>query len=173
MQILIEQEILGLQVAMDNLVTMAVLDGADYLLEELAGLCLSHGTMIDNVLEELGAGVLEDHDDLDWSSDDGVEFDNVWVAEELKVLNLSLDSAGHVTSHELSAGDDFEGNLLASNLVHCQLHLAKGALAESPQDLVLAKTLLCAHLAMCFRDGLRLDNGRGGRAAGEAGIAAS
>ena len=54
----------SLEIAMDDLVAMAVLDGADDLLKESARFLLLHPPSIDNVLKELAASVLDDHDDV-------------------------------------------------------------------------------------------------------------
>lgn len=51
---------------MDHLVPVAVLDGADHLLEELAGLFFWEPTVFNNVVEQLSAGVLQDHYYLGW-----------------------------------------------------------------------------------------------------------
>lgn len=64
------------------------------------------------------------------------------MSEQLKVFNLSLDSAGHVTTNELLASDDLEGDLLAGAVMDRQLNLSKGPLAERADDLVGADALL-------------------------------
>lgn len=68
------------------------------------------------------------------------------VAEELEIFDLSLHSASHVPADELLAGDDLEGNLLVCAAVNGELHLAEGALAEGPEDVVLADALFGTHL---------------------------
>jgi hypothetical protein len=66
----------------------------------------------------------------------------VRVPQQLQVLNLALDAAGHVAADELLPGDDLEGDLLAGAVVDGQPHLAKGALAQGPDDGVGANPLL-------------------------------
>lgn len=72
MEVVVEQEILGLQISMYNLMTVAVLDGAHDLLKELSSLVFLHLSMIDNVVEELGPGVLKNHDDVGRRRDDSI-----------------------------------------------------------------------------------------------------
>ena len=126
----------------DDLVAVAILDGTQHLLEEAAGLLLGHAAVGDDVVEQLAAGVLEHHDDLVGGLDDGVQLDDVGMAQELEVLDLALDAADHVAADELFARDDLEGDLLAGAAVHGQLDLAEGALAQSADDVVLAHALL-------------------------------
>lgn len=148
MQVVVEQQVLGLQVAMYNLVAMAVLDGADDLLEELACAVLGHLAMVDDVVEQLRTSILEDHDNLCRCSDDGEELDDVRMSQELQILDLPLDSAGHVASDEFAAGDDLEGDLLAGGLVDGELDLAEAALAERLEELILAQAGLCGLLTL-------------------------
>lgn len=64
------------------------------------------------------------------------------VPQQLEILNLSLDSAGHVPADELLSGDDLEGHLLAGAIVDGQANLAEGSLAQRADDFVGADTLL-------------------------------
>ena len=57
------------------------------------------------------------------------QLDDMWVAEQLQVLDLALDAAGHVAADKLLPRDDLEGDLLASAPVDSQLDLSKGTLA--------------------------------------------
>lgn len=76
----------GFEIAVDDVVAVAVLDSAHYLLEEPPGVCLGHsadlcaperqtsastvgrgqhpGTHMDDVVEELALEVFDDHDDV-------------------------------------------------------------------------------------------------------------
>lgn len=84
-----------------------------------------------------------------------VQLDDMGVAEELEIFNLSFDSSSHVAADELLAGDDLEGDLLAGAVVNSKLDFAKGAFAEGAKDLVGADALLrldlflhrCLHVA--------------------------
>jgi hypothetical protein len=95
----------GLEISVDNLVSMAVLDGADDLLEQAASLCLWHLAPIHNVLKEFSWSILrrrgdveeekgqycemglsfqwirsahlDDHDDVHRCGDDLVQLDDV------------------------------------------------------------------------------------------------
>lgn len=179
---MVEKEVLGLQISVDNLVSVAVFDGAYNLLEELSGLCLLQFTVVDDVVEQFAACVFEDHDDLGRRCYDGiargakvsmkmrqarlqandVQLDDVGMAQQLQILNLTLDPACHVSGDEPLAIDDLEGNLLAADLVGGQLDLAEGALAEGADNGILAEALarLCV-LALCFVHRCSERRGRG------------
>lgn len=72
-----------------------------------------------------------------------VQLDDVGVPEQLQVLDLALNAAGHVSGDEALAIDDFQRHLLAADLVRGQLDLAEGALAEGAYNGVLAEALVC------------------------------
>lgn len=61
-----------LEITVHNVVTVAVLDGGNHLLEEAAGLVLVHAALAlcDNVVEQLFARILHDHDDVCGRRDD-------------------------------------------------------------------------------------------------------
>ena len=63
-QVVVEEDVLRLQVAVHDLEVMAVLNPGDDLLEETARLRLFHTPVRDDVVEELPASVLEDDDDV-------------------------------------------------------------------------------------------------------------
>lgn len=95
--------LLGFEVAVYDVVTMAVLDSADHLLEEPAGLVLVHLPLSaserqychactypslalgNNVVEQLLASVLHNHDDVGGSCDDLVA-----VFGQLLTLSISV-----------------------------------------------------------------------------------
>ena len=60
-----------------------------------------------------------------------VEFYDVWMTEELQILDLPPDLAHHVQVLDLLPVEDLDCNLVASQLVKADLHLAKGADAKS------------------------------------------
>lgn len=64
------------------------------------------------------------------------------VPQQLEILNLALDSAGHVPTDELLSGDDLEGDLLAGAIMDGQANFAEGSLAQRAEDFVGADTLL-------------------------------
>ena len=107
-----------------------------------------HAAVLNDVVEELAAGKLENHDDLGGRLDYGIQLDDVRMAQQLQVLDLPLNASLHVARLQVLAGDDLEGDLLAGSLVNGQLHLAEAAFAQSLDDLVLAQsrfaTTVCA-----------------------------
>jgi hypothetical protein len=104
---------------------VTVLDSAHDLLEELSGLMLGELAVGDNVVEELLSRVLQNHDDLAWRRDDSIQLDDVWVPQELQVLDLSLDTASHISRDQLAPRYDFQSHLLLADLMYSQFHLAE------------------------------------------------
>lgn len=82
------------------------------------------------------------------------------MPQQLEILNLALDSAGHVPADELLSGDDLERHLLAGAIVDGQANLAEGALAQRANDFVGADTLLRPGLFLLRRLLVRGDHGR-------------
>jgi hypothetical protein len=70
------------------------------------------------------------------------QFDDVGVTQQLKIFNLSFDTASHVSTDELFTGNNFEGDLLSGALVNGQPHFAKGTLSQRPDYFVGADALL-------------------------------
>ena len=124
---------------MYNLVSVAVLDRAYYLLEELASLVLLESAMIYDVIEEFSACKLQNHDDLFWCCYDRVEFDDMRMSQQLKILNLSFDTSSHVSSDKLASSDYLESHLLSADLMSSQLDFTKGTLAECLDDFILTQ----------------------------------
>lgn len=54
-----------------------------------------------------------------------LQLDDVWMSEQLQILDLALDPASHIPADELLPGNDLESNLLASAPMDGQLHFAK------------------------------------------------
>lgn len=102
---------------MHDLVPVAVLDSAYDLLEEATGLIFGHAASLNNVLEELAASELNDHYDIGGRRDDFIELDDVWVTEELQVLDFALHSAAHVHRRNLPSIDDFHGDTVSRQRV--------------------------------------------------------
>ena len=94
-----------------------------------------------------------------------VQLDDMRMAQQLQILNLTLDPACHISGDEPLAVDDLEGDFLAADLVGGQLDLAEGALAQGADNGILAETLvrLCV-LALGFvhRSSERSRRRRGG-----------
>ncbi|KAI3480495.1 hypothetical protein L1887_57341 [Cichorium endivia] len=162
-EVLVEQQILGLEVAVDDLVTVAVLHGADDLLEEAPCLWLGHAAAVDNVLEEFAAGVFDDHDDVVGRGDDFVQLDDVRMAEQLEVLDLALHTSAHVEARDLAAVDDLHRHTVACERMRCELHLAEGAGAERLLDDVLADAHGLLLLGAMHRPGSRCHAARRAR----------
>ena len=105
---------------------MTIFDRANDLLKETTGNILGHllvvivvvGSpsipsrtylaLIDNILKQFSASVFHDHDDIRWCGDDLVEFDDVGMSKELKILDFPLDAGrqfeGLFFEHSFEAG---------------------------------------------------------------------
>jgi hypothetical protein len=70
------------------------------------------------------------------------QLDNVWVSQQLQILNLSFNSARHVTTDELLSRNDLQGYLLVRRSVNSELHLTEGTLSKCPDDMIGTDTLL-------------------------------
>ena len=56
-----------------------------------------------------------------------VELDDVRMSEELQILDLPSDLAHHIQVLDLLPVEDLDSNLVPSQLVETDFHLAKGA----------------------------------------------
>lgn len=74
-----------------------------------------------------------------------LQLDNMWMPEQLQVLNLSFYSTSHVSTNQLPPTYDLHRNLLSSHLVLRQFDLAEGALAQRPDFSILVETIVRAH----------------------------
>lgn len=67
MHVVVQQQILGLEIAVHDHVPMAVVDTGDDLLEEATRVVLLQFAMLHDVVEQLPAThVLHDHEDVSW-----------------------------------------------------------------------------------------------------------
>lgn len=90
---LIEQEILGLQIAMDDVQFVDVLNPLQYLLLKLGGFLLLDPLISDNLVEQLAStGKLHDQLQLLGRLDDFLELDYVGVAYQLQDVDLTRHS---------------------------------------------------------------------------------
>ena len=71
-QVRVEEQVFWLQIAMHDLVAMAVFDGADDLLEKPPSRVFGDLAVADEKIEQLPPGILDHHDDLLRGGDDGV-----------------------------------------------------------------------------------------------------
>ena len=85
-----------LQVAVGDLVLVAVVCGLDDLLKKAACFAFRQAPVVDNVLEQLATRVLEDHDNVRRRRDDLVELDDMGMAEHAQELDLALDPPADV-----------------------------------------------------------------------------
>lgn len=124
--------------------SVAIFHGANDLLKQFPGFCFAQPAMLDNVIEQLHRDIFQHHTDFGLCRDDSVQLDYVWMAQELKVLNLSFDAASQVSTDQLAPVDDFHGHLLPGNAVSRELDLAERALSNISYQLVLIQPLYCS-----------------------------
>lgn len=70
-----------------------------------------------------------------------VQFYDVRVPQQLEVLDLTFNTTNHVTRQQFATGDDLQSDLATTGLVNGQFHLAKGALPQYLDRLVLVEAL--------------------------------
>ena len=129
--LMIEKQILGLEISMNNTQLMKVLDASDYLMEEAASLRLLDSLALNDVVKELSSAcVLHDQIELLRSLDDLVELDDVRMADELEDVDLSGNPLyiAHILDFLLLK--NFNSNFLAREVVASELHFAESALAN-------------------------------------------
>lgn len=64
------------------------------------------------------------------------------MSEELQVLNLSLDSTGHISTDQLSPAYRLHCDLLLGDLMPSQLDLPEGAFPNILNELVLVQSVV-------------------------------
>lgn len=103
----------GFQVAVNNVVRVAVVEGAHDLLKEAPRLVFGHLSPPDDIVKQFAREVLDDHDDVARTRDDVVQFDDVRVAEEREVLDLAVDAVRHLGGRDLALADKLHGDFEA------------------------------------------------------------
>jgi hypothetical protein len=66
---------------------------------------------------------------------------DVRMSQQLEILDLSLDSASHVTTDELLSSYNLERNLLIGDTMNGKLDLPEGAFSQRSNDLIGADAL--------------------------------
>ena len=143
----VEEQVLELQVAVDDLFAVQVRDARDELRKEAARLALLEALLRENVVKQLATRAVLEHDaDVALRLNHLVQMHNVGMAQQAQHRDLALDLA-HLASirlvllrrrHHLAL-DQLDRRLLAKVAVHAQLDLAKLALAQRLQQQVVAK----------------------------------
>jgi hypothetical protein len=131
----VEEQVLGLDVAVHNIVCVQVRDARHDLVEEAPPLILAQPPRLYNVLEELAAGgKLHDEVDAVGGMDDLPEPNHVRVFELLEDLDLAPDPLDVVRLLHPSLLEHLDRHLLASELMRSLHYGAKGALTELVAD---------------------------------------
>lgn len=135
---IIQQQILGLQVAVRNTVAVAVLYAGDNLLKEAARIIVGQPASLDDKVKQLAAARVLRHDEhIARRLDHLVQADDVGMHAHLEDLDLALELLLHLLGADLLAVQDLDRDHLACRLVLRQLHLPERADAERlAQDVV-------------------------------------
>lgn len=136
-EILVQQDVLGLQISVDDVVGVTVVEGGDDLPEKPPGFLLLDPLLAHNVVKELTtAGVLHHHVNFLGGINDIVEGGNVLVLEHLHNQDFPQHPLNIFPVGNRGLFQALDGKLLVGPQVRRQTDLAKGALA---QDLLKAK----------------------------------
>ena len=138
--IFVDEEVLGLEVAVEDPAGVAVSDGGDKLLEVAAAEIFREAGFGD--LGEKLAALDEVHDEIDLrlGGEDLVELDDVGVVEPPHDGNLALD-VGHQAARggDLLLADNLDGHALPRAYISRVVDLGKGPASEEPPHLVLSE----------------------------------
>ena len=134
--VLVEQYVLGLEVAMHYVALVQVEHGLEYAAHHLARLLLRQAHHLGEVVEELAVGAqLHDDEDERVGLERVVDVDDVRVAAD-EAHDLDLLERGLLEARSVVL-DDLDGVLFARRLLHTAAHHAADALAEHVLGLVL------------------------------------
>eukprot|EP00672_Neobodo_designis_P022365 CAMPEP_0174850216 /NCGR_PEP_ID=MMETSP1114-20130205/19102_1 /TAXON_ID=312471 /ORGANISM="Neobodo designis, Strain CCAP 1951/1" /LENGTH=523 /DNA_ID=CAMNT_0016084655 /DNA_START=308 /DNA_END=1876 /DNA_ORIENTATION=- len=140
--VLVEEEVLGFDVAVRDALRVAVTHAGDKLLEEPPGGGLVEALGLDDAVEELAAlDHLEHHVDVVGGLHHLAQVHDVRVVEALHDGDLALELLLEVLARQLLLVDDLDGPLLARLVVGGELHLGEGAGAERVPELILSDLL--------------------------------
>ena len=127
----VEEDVLGLQVAVNNLLGVQILDGRKELVEQQLGLVLGHGAGVDDLLEELATvGEFKD-DEQGVDSVDGVLHANdARVVDGLHDLDLVLETHCDAGGLHLSLVNRLDGKALAIGFAKGKTNHSAGTISK-------------------------------------------
>lgn len=128
--ILVEQEVLGLKVAVIDAAGVAESDGGNQLLEIFPGNFFLEATLGDLVEKLAAADELHDEVDLGLGGHDLEQLDDVGMPNTAENGDLALDVGDEPTLQDLLLVDDFDGHALAGLGVAGMVHLREGSVAQ-------------------------------------------
>ena len=130
-QIVVQEQVLGLQVSVADSTLVDVLDARDELEVKLAGLLLREPRVSDDVVEQLAAiAVLHYHVELLFGFNYFVQLNDIRVSDLLEDFDLPSDSLHVFLIVDFVLLEDFDCYFFASQSVLAQLDLSKGSFAE-------------------------------------------
>lgn len=136
---LVDEEVLGLEVAVEDAPCVAEADGGDELLEVPSRDVLLEAALGDAREELPAADVLHDEVDLGLGGHDLEEADDVGVAHAAEDGDLALDVWDEAVAEGLLLVEHLDGDGLAGVGVAGEVDLGEGAVAEEPAQLVAAE----------------------------------
>lgn len=127
---LVQEQVLGLYVAVSNTQLAQVLDSGDQLLEKPASLVFLEVVLGCDVVEQLAvAAVLHDEKQPVFGLDDFVELDDVGVAHDAQDVDFASHALDVIDVVNFPLVEDFDGHFLPGENVVSLLHFTKGSLA--------------------------------------------
>ena len=142
----VEEEVLGLEVAVDDAEGVAGLDDGDDGAEEAGGLALGEVAFGDDAVEELAA-LAEVHDEVDGGGVlvGALDANDVGVLGEMvHYLNLTPHVLVVLGAQQFPLGDGLASQLLPRRLVHAQERRPELTFAQSPTQIVHLPHVPCA-----------------------------
>lgn len=124
---------------MGDAAAVAVVDGADELLEVLSGEVFGEFSFVDFGEEFSSFNVFHDEEDFALGGHDFLEFNDVGMAHQFHDRNLAFDLLHETLFLELLFLDDLDGHVLVGDEVSAVVDLGEVPLPEHPAHLVLVE----------------------------------
>lgn len=147
MPVVIEEQIFGLQITMNNHVTMAIINAGNDLLKEFPCLRFLQFALFHDVIEKftatdelkkklkicnnllaLSKTHLHDHEDIRGRWDDLIELNYVRMSKQLQILNFTTNFSHNIERFDLLSIEDFNSYLMLCDYVFTDLHFSKGSI---------------------------------------------
>jgi hypothetical protein len=140
--VIIQKQIFGLQVTVDDVHCMYLLDSCNDLMEKAAGLGLLHSAIGHDVIEELATGgVLHDQVKLPSRLNDLIELHDVGMPYKLEDVHLSGHALHICNLLDAVLFEDLHRDSLAGENMSAELYLAESALADGLAQNIMADGL--------------------------------
>lgn len=146
-----EQQVLGLEISVHNVLAVQVIDGLEDVLHGLSGILFGELAIIADSVEELASGSeLGDNVELLLALEPVLEGDDVWVVallEQRELFNYHV-----VVSLEVFLDNDLDGHLFAGRVLFCVLDNTEGTGSQGLAKLVVGLLVVGRWLTRDFVD---------------------